>query len=522
MIDSPLQGSSRRWILSLVPYLMVCAAFAQQSLPLPARSPGSSSALIADIDGDPSNGQELAIGTRDGRVHVLRADGSLLWSRDLPNRSCALTNDKDKLYSSPAVGNLFGGSTPYVVIGYGGYKGQGCDGGVAAFRGADGSPAWTFSIRSFSRRERFFAFRHAVVSTPALADTDGDGRLEVGFGALDRSIYLLNSDGKVRWYTQAADTVFSSAAFFDVDGDGSKEMIIGTDISQNLRLKPPTPNGGYLYALRSAPLATSRTRFFPFRDPRLAVWRTEFDQVIQSSPVVAELLPDNPGQEIVVGSGCFFPQGTGERRGRWFKIVAATSGRVLKTIPTSECSPSSAAVADLDNDGLNEVVISTNAPSSGAPSHLLAWKPTTDTALWDLPLQVAGRSDRYGAQFNRSPIIADLDGNGSLEVAVAHAVGIVVVAGADGRPLSCTTSRCQEVLLRIPVTAEGTPAFGDSNGDGIPELYLGGTFRGSGALFRWSSELAQLRSESSSSTPYASPWPMSRGGALRVGRPVEP
>ncbi len=478
--------------------------------------------MIADIDGDPSNGQEIAIGTRDGRLHVLRSDGSLLWSRDLPNHSCTLTTDKDKLYSSPAVGNLFGGSTPYVVIGYGGYRGKDCDGGVAAFRGPDGAPTWTFSTQKFSRRARFFAFRHAVLSTPALADTDGDGRLEIGFGSLDRSIYLLNSNGRVRWYTQAADTVFSSAAFFDVDGDGFKEMIIGTDISRNLRLKPPTPNGGYLYALRSKPLASRRTRFFPFRDPRLAVWRTEFDQVIQSSPVVAELLPDNPGLEVVIGSGCFFPQGRGERRGKWFKIVSAQTGRVLKTIPISECSPSSAAVADLDYDGLNEVVISTNAPSSGGSSRLLAWKPTTDSPLWELPLQVAGRADRYGAQFNRSPIIADLDGNGSLEVAVAHAVGIVVAAGADGHPLSCTTSGCNEVLLRIPVVAEGTPAFGDSNGDGIYELYLGGTSEGRGALFRWTTELTELQSKPGPFTPFSAPWAMSRRDPARIGVAAPP
>ena len=473
--------------------------------------------MIADIDGDPSNGQEIAVGTRDGRLHVLRSDGSLLWSRDLPNRGCTLTSDKDKLYSSPAVGNLFGGNIPYVVIGYGGYKGKDCDGGVAAFRGPDGAPTWTFSIRKFSRRARFFAFRHAVVSTPALADTDGDGRLEVGFGALDRSIYLLNSNGRVRWYTQAADTVFSSATFFDVDGDGFKEMIIGTDISLNRRIRPPTPDGGYLYALRSKPLASKRTTFFPFQDPRLAVWRTEFDQVIQSSPVVAELLPDNPGHEVVVGSGCFFPQGRGERRGKWFKIVSARTGRVLKTIPISQCSPSSAAVADLDLDGLNEVVISTNAPSGGGRSRLLAWKPSTDSALWDIPLQVAGRADRHGAQYNRSPIIADLDGNGSLEVAVVHAVGIVVAAGTDGRALSCTTSGCSEVLLRIPVVAEGTPAFGDSDGDGIYELYVGGAFEGSGAIFRWTTELTELQSEPGPLMPFAAPWPMSRRDPTRIG-----
>jgi outer membrane protein assembly factor BamB len=403
------------------------------------------------------------------------------------------------------------------VIGYGGFRGKKCDGGVAAFRGSDGASAWTFSIRSFAKRKRFFAYRHAVFSAPALSDTDGDGLLEVGFGAFDRTIYLLSAKGQVRWYTQAADTVFSSAAFFDVDGDGLKEMLIGTDISKNTIIRPPTPDGGYLYALRTKPDAPRSQRFFRFRDPRLALWRVQFDQVIQSSPVVAELVSSNPGPELVIGTGCFFPQSSATRRGRWFKVLSARTGKTLKTLPIPECSPSSAAIADLDGDSINEVVVSTNGPRTGGASHLIAWRPESNTVLWDRTLSISGRGDQYGAEFNRSPIIADLDGNGSLEALVAHRSGIAVVAGTTGEPLSCMLSDCTQVRLRIPSLAQGTPAFADADGDGTPELYLGGASNRRAAVFQWRDQLLDLASQPGPFTPFLAPWPMGRGDAQRGG-----
>lgn len=231
-----------------------------EAVVLSGRGIGYSAPAVADLDGNPSNGLEIVRGA-DGTIYALRADGTEIWSVKVPGGDCPDSPQKDKLYSSPVVGNLRGDGVPYVVVGYGGFKSAKCDGGIAAYRGSDGTRFWNFSIKDFAEEKGFFAYRTMVFSTPALADVNGDGTLEVGFGAFDRNVYLLNSDGTLRWYYHAADTVWSSPVFANVDSDSNLEMIIGTDITKNGALDPPTQDGGFLYAFDTQSIAGG---FVPF------------------------------------------------------------------------------------------------------------------------------------------------------------------------------------------------------------------------------------------------------------------
>jgi PQQ-like domain len=445
---------------------------------------GLSSPFAADLDGDPTNGLEIVGGRTDGVVTATRRNGTVLWSTALPNATCTMTSSDDKLYSSPAVGDLNGDGRLSVVIGYGGYRGKPCDGGVAALDGRTGAIQWRFSLKDFARKRRHFAFRHAVFGTPALADVDGDGRLEIGFGGFDRHVYLLNSDGSVRWYYQAADTVFSSPTFYDVDGDGKKEMLIGTDISQNKQLRPPTPNGGYLYALRASLRPPARNPLYVFRDQRLVLWRAQFDQVLQSSVSVGELIPENQGGELIFGAGCFFPQGGGERRGKWFSVVSARTGKLLRRLTVESCSPSLPAIADLNGDGVNEAVVLVNSAGSQSGT-VIAWEPARDTVLWSQSVFPGGARDPKAGDFGRSAVIADLDRNGSLEVAVAGPRGVSVFAGQDGARLSCGGEGCDDDPYRIVGRTSTAPALVDIDADGTLELLTGGNSDGAAAVFVW-------------------------------------
>src|SRR5690606_25084990 len=158
-------------------------------------------------------------------------------------------------------------------------NGTACDGGVVAYRGSDGKERWRFSTKRFARKARFGTNHHTVYSTPALADTNGDGTLEIGFGSFDRNVYLLTASGRVRWYYNAADTVFSSPAFVNVDSDRHLEMVIGTDISRNRALRPPTRDGGNLYALKTR-RPRGRSKRISFRDRRAYAWLRPLDQVL--------------------------------------------------------------------------------------------------------------------------------------------------------------------------------------------------------------------------------------------------
>src|SRR6185436_4669875 len=417
---APLDAPLRHGMLIDAPYAML------------------TSPLVADIDGDPSNGREVALGTADGVVRVFGADGTVRWQAALVPPNC----DAGFLPVSfmPTVAPIFGDGVPYLLVGFGGTAGAPCDGGVAAFEGATGHLAWSFSTLEWEKKQGYpkESF-HGVVVTPAVADTDGDGRMEIAFGSFDRNFYLLEADGTVRWYYHAADTIWSSPLFMQLDDDPPLEVVTASDITVS-----KNEGGGYLQAFDTGPRYPSRIEFdtgFLWRTPNLG-------QVPYSSPAIADVLPDEPGDEIVIGTGCYFPPSGGDRPGKWVKIFRARDGAELKTLdlpPGGTCSSSSPAVGDIDDDGRLEIVVTngdaTDAGGDGV-GRIVAWDPETSAPKWstvpnhpiNAPGDASGNDESGG--FFMSPVIADLDGNGSLEVIAANHWSVHVLEGRNGTPLT--------------------------------------------------------------------------------------
>ncbi|MBI5148943.1 VCBS repeat-containing protein [Candidatus Pacearchaeota archaeon] len=69
-----------------------------------------------------------------------------------------------------------------------------------------------------------------INSSPALADLDGDGKLEVIIGSDDGKVYAWHHDGSLvdGWPQQTNGWVRSSPAVADLDGDGDTEIIVGS------------------------------------------------------------------------------------------------------------------------------------------------------------------------------------------------------------------------------------------------------------------------------------------------------
>lgn len=575
------------WVLcALLFHCLPCSAqtattqipgWAANSISLSGSSIRFSSPVIAEIDGNAANGLEIAVTGADARLYVYLANGMELWSVNLPNYNCSEQSDSNRvIHSSPAVADIDGDGRIEVVQGYGGIGGKSCDGGVAAYHGDDGSVDWVTSIKTLSKKNNYWAFLHSVVSTPALADTNGNGKMEIGFGAFDRKVYKLNSRGKVIWDYIAADTVWSSAAFSDIDGDGSMEMLIGTDISANSEISPPTQNGGYLYAFKdnnsrrvsaqsdimrmlkfrrrahsleaqlrrnckniknkakrkkckkkqAAGSGTEKltTTHYQFRDPRIIAWSQYFNQTIFSQPVVADVLP-SAGEEIIVMSGCFFPQGTSQKNGQWIKILRASDGQVLKTLNTRACSETSVAVGDIDEDGQLEIVAATPGDSSiggDGSSYLSAWNPDDAEPFWEIVPRYKGSNNAWSPRY-ASVAIADLDHNGSLEVIHANGRAVGIYEGKTGTPLTCYNN-CDESNVSLVATGASlysTPAIGDINNDLSFELIIGASSGASGALFGWSNFDEFLGSQQGSLPAGSRPWPMFRGNPRRDGRFVD-
>ena len=138
----------------------------------------------------------------------------------------------------------------------------------------------------------------------------------------------------------------------------------------------------------------------------------------------------------------------------------------------------SPAVADLDGDGRDEVVLATVGGSGGLPGRLEAWRHD-GTDLPGFPVDLTSGSVR-------TPALADLDGDGDLEILVATNTGLRVHEHS-GAPVAGwpTTGSMAEV------------AVGDIDGDGRPEVVVSrvgssalayeddGSFKASFTLTTW-------------------------------------
>lgn len=466
--------------------------------------------VIGEVDGSTADGKEIVIAGRDGRVYAYHSSGALLWEVDVPGlASCTLTDPigDAKINSVPAIGALYGDGVPYVLVGYGTVQNTNCPGGVIAIRGNNHTTAWNFVVAPLSSN----GFLDGVASSPALADVDHDGTLEVAFGAFDREVYLLEHTSAIRWHYQANDTVWSSPAFANIDADPDLELIVGTDITGN-------PDGGYVYAFDTQPVPGGQKKYGTGY-----IWRNTYNQVIYSSPAVADL--DGDGRlEVAIGSGCFYNNGIGA--GRWVKVLDAATGAEKITLNSLGCSRSSPAVGNLDSDPQLEVVTVVNGQFSGKTySWVQAWDWNNPNAKWTtIPSGPLGGDDPNADDLG-SAIIADLDGNGSPEVIVSYSNSVVVLNGANGAQLTCGGSGCgaqRSLFAWMPL--KSTPAVGDIDNSGDLELVVGGSHAGgdfagtpNGFLYVWTDFAGKLGSPAGAAGAYAAPWPMFRGNPQHTG-----
>jgi hypothetical protein len=396
-------------------------------------------------------------------------------------------------------------------------------GGVTALDGLTGKKLWTFDTQDWLWH-RPDGWRDGVHSTPAIADVNGDGQPEIAFGAWDQCIYLLDRHGQPLWgnlpgilpqtfcgghgfYNE--DDLWSSAALADITGDGRLEIIIGAAISPGNMWGDPA--GGYLYVLDAAGNTLARE------------W---MDQVIYSSPAVADLDKDG-ASEIVVGTGTYWanrgyyvsafdydpsPKDPADRLIlKWRK---STSGRVY----------ASPAIADLNKDGWQDVVITSSIGDDGADgSFAFAWRGHDGKRLFERRI-----CNYMGQSHNTlsSPTVAEIDGDSWLEILFSHAWEVTILnhdgtyytdysnpqwpggpqhpgCARDHMPTTEETYYARNMLY-------ATPAVADLDGDGDAEIVIAGHNPGNptqGMIFAWTGH----------SVDHSSPWPTWRHDERHTG-----
>jgi len=146
-----------------------------------------------DLDGDGS--AEFLLGDIDGTLRCQRADGRVLWERDMGGLVLALD-----------CGDLDGDGAEEIAACTADTKGN------LRVMNSRGQTLWTYAVPGTM-------FAHVTVS-----DLDGDGKCEV-FATHDNQLLALSPKGKLLWQRSFGGPRFKAVAVGDVTGDGKNEVV---------------------------------------------------------------------------------------------------------------------------------------------------------------------------------------------------------------------------------------------------------------------------------------------------------
>ncbi|MGC9396709.1 MAG: FG-GAP repeat domain-containing protein [Anaerolineae bacterium] len=484
-----------------------------------------SAPTAADFNGD--GYKEIVVGGSDGILHVVSFNGSTwseVWSHqtniDINAAGPEILNSDNNIRTSQAVADLENDGHLDIVVTVGGFVHTDTEdrrnGGVLVYRYQSASP-WSFALIEPLSQDGTQGWPQpridqigagpgegqpdglwdGIPTSPTVGDIDGDGDLEVIVLGMDRRIHAWHHNGAAvsgwpisQWN---GDPLWrggrSSPALGDIDGDGLPEVVVGT--------MSPVVNGeqdqnATLWAVNGD---SSLVPGFPIQT----------EQHIHSSPALGDI--DGDGQlEIVVGVGQGITSGRTNIVYAWNHdgTPVQTPGGLLWPRETTNTVLAPPALGDIDGDGELEIVIGEGGYSPTDNNKLYAWN-ADGSLVPGFPLLVPSPSPwaTGSLQLQYTPILADFDGDGTIEILVNHinSWGFVVVE-PDG-----TVSDIDGHPMRQGLWA--SPMVDDIDDDGLLEIVAAsGDADENGEVRIW---------DESGAATSALPWPMFHHDITRTG-----
>jgi len=307
------------------------------------------------------------------------------------------------------------------------------------------SPVWTRR----SANSNFYA--------PRVVDLDDDGNLEVVIaGGNEMPMFgelaaLDAKTGAVRWAAPADAELYSSPVFLDVNGDGVKDVIAAGRQATMIAVDGAT---GHL--------------IWSFKDANATGY--DFSYNFYTPVVIADQTGDGVPDLLVANGGADGIAPHEPRPSAGLGVVNAVDGTAAAF----------ALVPDAQETYMSPIVL----PDDGAPSPTILFGTGGETwsgALWKTSVSAVMAGDLGGAQklltgsgkgMIAPPALADLDGDGRLDI---------IVATFDGRLIALNGATSDVIWQRDFEGAESftTPALGFFDGDDVPDVFavfLHGTF----------------------------------------------
>ena len=411
----------------------------------------------------------VAIATGSDVLYVVHPDGQAPVDADQAGSTHGDFTRRGLYYASgPSIADLDGGGPEIVGLSWGTEPNPGLNGDsmMVIVLDAQGQvkPGWPQPTLN------------SVWSAAALGDVDDDGNKEIVFGSNGHFIYAFHADGTEVidgdgdpgtvgvFRTLGNDYNFSTPAIADLDGDQVNDILYGSF-------------DGYLYAWHAD---TTVVAGFPIY----------LSGSITGSPAVGYL--DGPGDtelDIVVGStadSMFVFRADGSRRPGFPKWVKQGG---------SSKSPSP-ALADMNNDGFLDIVVaSTNGGMYVYDRNgfvVIPWLNIRYSALTN------------GAS-QSSPVVADISGDGMPDIVIGDEDKHVAALSGTGTMLPGFP-----IVLNGEV--RGVPAVCDCDGDGLSEVVIAGWDRN---LYVWDYDFPF-------SPGQAPAWPQFHHDAARTGLSSNP